>query len=190
MRRCSSRGLNLGRGDTASRPSLSRARSIVGGNVGVPGRDRGERSRGRHRRGGARVGDRGGRTHNRRARERLDKPFPPANVALFGRIAREHLAISQFAPGVPPRKENFPQRNRTMALLSDATIIVEAGEGSGTLHQGWEALRLGRALFLLESLAVSDELTWPSGNVEVRRAGAHQGRRRRRARVDSNPGAR
>ena len=91
----------------------------------------------------------------------LDKPFPPANVALFGRIAREHLAISQFAPGVPPRKENFPQRNRTMALLSDATIIVEAGEGSGTLHQGWEALRLGRALFLLESLAVSDELTWP-----------------------------
>lgn len=35
-----------------------------------------------------------------------------------------------------------------MALLSDATVIVEAGETSGTLHQGWEALRLGRPLFL------------------------------------------
>jgi DNA processing protein len=35
-----------------------------------------------------------------------------------------------------------------MALLTDATVIVEAGEKSGTLHQGWEALRLGRLLFL------------------------------------------
>ena len=57
--------------------------------------------------------------------------LPPANVALFGRIAREHLAISQFAPGVPPRKENFPQRNRTMALLSDATIIRKRARGAG-----------------------------------------------------------
>ncbi len=40
-----------------------------------------------------------------------------------------------------------------MALLSDATVIVAAGERSGTVHQGWEALRLGRDLLLLESLA-------------------------------------
>ena len=39
-------------------------------------------------------------------------------------------------------------RNRTMAIIAHATVIVEAGEGSGTLHQGWEALRLGRPLFL------------------------------------------
>jgi DNA processing protein len=49
-----------------------------------------------------------------------------------------------------------------MALLSDATIIVEASEGSGTIHQGWEALRLGRPLFLLESLAKRSDLTWPA----------------------------
>ncbi len=39
-----------------------------------------------------------------------------------------------------------------MALLSDATVIIEAGPKSGTIHQGWEALRLGRALYILESL--------------------------------------
>jgi DNA processing protein len=47
-----------------------------------------------------------------------------------------------------------------MALLSDATIIIEAGEGSGTLHQGWEALRLGRPLFIL-SAVVQSGLMWP-----------------------------
>jgi DNA processing protein len=39
-----------------------------------------------------------------------------------------------------------------MAVISDATVIVEAGETSGTLHQGWEALRLGRPLFIMESV--------------------------------------
>jgi DNA processing protein len=53
-------------------------------------------------------------------------------------------------------------RNRTMALLSDATVIVEAGEKSGTLHQGWEALRLGRLLFLMESVTKDPSLSWPA----------------------------
>jgi DNA processing protein len=52
-------------------------------------------------------------------------------------------------------------RNRTMALLTDATVIVEAGEKSGTLHPGWEALRLGRLLFLMENVATNPKLSWP-----------------------------
>ena len=68
---------------------------------------------------------------------------------------REHLAVSQFAPGSSAGKRAFPLRNRTMALLSDATVIVEAGESSGTIHQAWEALRLGRTLCILESLAAA-----------------------------------
>jgi len=40
-----------------------------------------------------------------------------------------------------------------MALLTDATVIIEAGEKSGAVPQGWEALRLGRLLFPLESVA-------------------------------------
>ena len=72
----------------------------------------------------------------------------------------EQLVVSQFAPGHPFASRNFPIRNRTMALLSDATVIVEAGEKSGTLHQGWEALRLGRLRFLMESVAKDPTLTW------------------------------
>lgn len=47
-----------------------------------------------------------------------------------------------------------------MALISDATVVVEAGEKSGTRHQGWEALRLGRLLFLMESFVESGQTTW------------------------------
>jgi DNA processing protein len=52
-----------------------------------------------------------------------------------------------------------------MALLSEATIIVEAGESSGAPHQGWEAIRIGRPLFLLESLAQRN-LKWTREMVE------------------------
>jgi DNA processing protein len=99
----------------------------------------------------------------------LDECFPAANRVLLDQILREHLAISQFAVGTPSQPRHFPLRNRTMALVSDATIIVEAGEGSGTIHQGWEALRLGRPLFLLESLAKRTDIAWPG---EMQRYGA------------------
>ena len=82
---------------------------------------------------------------------------------------REHLAISQFAPGTPALRGNFPRRNRTMALFSDATVIVAAGEKSGSLHQGWEALRLGRPLFLFESLLRDRSQPWAT---EMERYGA------------------
>jgi len=92
----------------------------------------------------------------------LDVAYPAENRELQHRIMREHLAISQFPSGTRGGTKAFPMRNRTMALLSDATIIVEAGEGSGTLHQGWEALRLGRPLLLMESLVSREELGWPA----------------------------
>jgi DNA processing protein len=91
----------------------------------------------------------------------LDQFYPRENESLQKEIMERHLAISQFPPGNPIERKNFVIRNRTMALISHATIIVEAGDGSGTLHQGWEALRLGRPLFLLESLAKREDLKWP-----------------------------
>lgn len=91
----------------------------------------------------------------------LDKVYPKSNAALQAEIMAEHAAVSQFPSGYPATPKNFPMRNRTMALLSDATIIVEAGEKSGTRHQGWEALRLGRAVFILENIAEDNSLSWP-----------------------------
>jgi len=90
----------------------------------------------------------------------LDQTSPRANAELQRKIGEQHLLVSQFAPGSTVTRSNFPLRNRTMALLSDATIIIEAGEGSGTLHQGWEALRLGRPLFILSNV-VNSGLEWP-----------------------------
>lgn len=86
--------------------------------------------------------------------------YPAANRALQEEIYRCHLALSQFSEGVPPRPRNFPLRNRAMALMSHATVVVEANERSGTVSQAWEAIRLGRPLYLLRSL-VESGLQWP-----------------------------
>lgn len=96
----------------------------------------------------------------------LDKVYPKKNEQLFLEIAKNHLAISQFPNGYPFLKTNFPMRNRTMALISDATIIIEATEKSGTKHQGWEALRLGRSLFILESIVNDPTMKWPKEMIE------------------------
>ncbi|AFU58647.1 putative SMF family protein [Candidatus Nitrososphaera gargensis Ga9.2] len=91
----------------------------------------------------------------------LNKVFPAKNYQLQQEIMNNHLVISQFPIGHPTRPKDFVLRNRTMALISDATIIVEAGEFSGSLHQGWEALRLGRSLFIWKSILENKKLTWP-----------------------------
>ena len=92
----------------------------------------------------------------------LDKPYPASNRELFDQLAKEHLVVSQFSSGASVQPRNFPMRNRTMALIAHATVIVEAQDKSGTLHQAWEALRLGRPLFLLQSILEDSSLTWPA----------------------------
>ena len=96
----------------------------------------------------------------------LDEVTPRSNARLQGLIIREHVAVSQFAPRSIVQKWNFAVRNRTMALLSPATVIVEAGEGSGTRYQGWEALRLGRPLYFLESAVRSGDIRWINEQIE------------------------
>jgi len=90
----------------------------------------------------------------------LDRCSPKSNAELQELLAREHLVVSQFAIGTQVYPSNFPQRNRTMAALTDATVIVEASDSSGTLHQAAECIRLGRWLFLLRSLVENPDVTW------------------------------
>ena len=89
----------------------------------------------------------------------LDEYYPKENKDLQDYIRHHYLLVSQFPKGYPISQKNFPIRNRTMALISDATIIVEASEKSGTKHQGWEALRLGRRLFIMENVLQSS-VSW------------------------------
>jgi DNA processing protein len=90
----------------------------------------------------------------------IDDVFPRSSSSLQAQIARDHLLVSEFPPGSAVSRGNFPRRNRTMALIADVSVIVEADESSGTVSQGWEALRLGRPLFLLK-LLVDSGLAWP-----------------------------
>ncbi len=76
----------------------------------------------------------------------LDRYAVMRNRSLQDVIGENHLLVSQFPSGQPLHRSNFPLRNKTMALLSDATLIVEAATNSGTRHQGWESIRLGRPI--------------------------------------------
>jgi DNA processing protein len=60
----------------------------------------------------------------------------------------------------------FPERNATMSALTEATVIVEAGDTSGTLIQARHALQQGRKLFILDSCFRIPDLRWPSKFLE------------------------
>jgi DNA processing protein len=92
----------------------------------------------------------------------VDKAYPAENARLQESIYRDHLLISQFAIGERVYRSNFPDRNKLMAAVSDATVIIEAGDTSGTLHQASECVRLERWLLIAKSVADDPSLQWPS----------------------------
>lgn len=104
----------------------------------------------------------------------LDRTYPPENADLAEQIAASGALVSQFPFGTPPASRNFPMRNKTMALLSLATVVVEASSTSGAKMQADFALSSEsprRYVFLLQSLIDSQKDTdWPS---EFVKRGAH-----------------
>lgn len=97
----------------------------------------------------------------------LGEVYPKSNAGLQERIAHEHLLISQVpvlryeAQNFRTNRFFFPERNKLMSALTLATVIVEAGETSGTLVQAREALRQGRKLLIMNSCFERKDLTWP-----------------------------
>jgi len=98
----------------------------------------------------------------------ISEVYPKENAELQRRIASDFLLISQVpvlrykAQGPKGNRLFFPERNKTMSALTQATIIVEAGETSGTLIQAKAALDQGRMLFILESNFSNPAITWPA----------------------------
>jgi len=74
----------------------------------------------------------------------VDLIQPSAHRALGKRIARDGLLISEFLPGEPAQAHHFPRRNRILAALGLAVVVVEAGERSGAFITVEHALDLGR----------------------------------------------
>src|SRR5262245_51240141 len=79
----------------------------------------------------------------------LDDMYPPEHRGLAERIAATGAVISEFPPGTPARRENFPQRNRIIAGLSAGTLVVEAARRSGSLITARLAGAAGRDVFAI-----------------------------------------
>jgi DNA processing protein len=98
----------------------------------------------------------------------LGQVYPAENRELQELIAREYLLISQVPvlrygkQGPHLNRLFFPERNVTMSALTLGTIIVEAGDTSGTLIQARAAMHQGRKLFILDSCFQRPEITWPA----------------------------
>jgi DNA processing protein len=84
----------------------------------------------------------------------VDRDYPASHRELAGRIREQGLVVSEYAPGVEPAPWRFPARNRIVAGLCAATVVVEARERSGALITADLALEEGREVF-----AVPGEIT-------------------------------
>lgn len=96
----------------------------------------------------------------------INEYYPIENKALQDEIANKHLLVSHvpfYKYSIQPfstKKFYFPERNAVMAAISDATVIVEASETSGTLTQARACIEIGRKLFILNS-CFENGLKWP-----------------------------
>jgi DNA processing protein len=76
----------------------------------------------------------------------LDVPYPAGHAQLLQRIGAHGLLVSEYPPGVRPARHRFLTRNRLVAALSGATVVVEAGVRSGAANTAAWARGLGRVV--------------------------------------------
>lgn len=98
-----------------------------------------------------------------------DHEYPSSNAPLYRRMDDGGLLVSEFWPEIGPTRYTFPRRNRIIAALARAVVVVEAGTRSGALNTASLATALGR-----EILAVPGRIDAPSsrGVVDLLRGGA------------------
>ena len=75
-----------------------------------------------------------------------DVPYPRSNARLYERLRLDGIVVSEMPPGVRPFRWAFPARNRIMAGLSAATLVVEAADPSGSLITSDFAQQMGRTV--------------------------------------------
>jgi DNA processing protein len=79
----------------------------------------------------------------------IDQVYPRENAGLADRILEHGCLVSEYPVGIPARPDYFPRRNRILSGLAKATLVIEAGEGSGALHTANWAFEQGRDVFAI-----------------------------------------
>ena len=92
-----------------------------------------------------------------------DRAYPDSHARLQARIAAEGVVLSEYLPGTPARPGHFPARNRLVAGLALATVVVEAAQRSGALITARPAAEAGREVCAL-----------PGSVLNPRAAGCHR----------------
>ncbi|WP_445176310.1 DNA-processing protein DprA [Microcoleus sp.] len=100
----------------------------------------------------------------------VDIVYPKPNERLCDRLLQQGLAISEYPAGTQPNKTNFPRRNRIIAGLSRATIVIEAPQKSGALITAYQANDFCRDVYVLTA-RLDDERSF--GCLELLSKGAH-----------------
>ncbi len=77
----------------------------------------------------------------------VDRVYPTAHERLYRQILQSGMVISEYPPGTPPVRHHFPERNRVISGLSQATLLVEGAEKSGAMITARQALEAGRRVF-------------------------------------------
>ncbi|MEJ2313546.1 MAG: DNA-processing protein DprA [Nitrospirota bacterium] len=96
----------------------------------------------------------------------IDVPYPPENKGLMEKVADSGCVVSEFPPGTPPNRENFPRRNRLISGLSMGVIVVEAGTKSGALITANCALEQGKEVFAVPGNINSAASQGPNGLIK------------------------
>jgi len=84
-----------------------------------------------------------------------EQAYPPSKRRLHMRIVEHGAVVSELPPGAPVRRWCFPARNRIIAALAQATVVVEAGERSGSLITAGQAADLGREVAAVPGLVTA-----------------------------------
>lgn len=91
-----------------------------------------------------------------------DRVYPAEHGRLAERIAASGALITEYPPGTPPRRHHFPERNRLIAGLSRAVVVVEAAARSGALVTAGLALDEGREVLAVPGSVLSELSVGPN----------------------------